>query len=94
VAAKHNLQPPFSDSYSVGGKTGTAQIADPAGGYYVDKYNGTYIGFIGGNKPQYVIVVRVNDPRLGGYAGTAAAQPIFTALGHMLTDNFGVVPKN
>lgn len=94
VAAKHNLQPPFSDSYSIGGKTGTAQIANPAGGYFVDKYNGTYIGFVGGDKPQYVIVVRVNDPRIGGYAGTAAAQPIFTTLGHMLTDNFGVVPRN
>jgi cell division protein FtsI (penicillin-binding protein 3) len=51
----------FPSEYIVGGKTGTAQIADPSGGYYGDKYNGTYMGFVGGDKPQYVIVVRVNS---------------------------------
>ncbi|PJE65264.1 hypothetical protein COU91_02570 [Candidatus Saccharibacteria bacterium CG10_big_fil_rev_8_21_14_0_10_47_8] len=94
VLANHHLQPPFTDNYSVGGKTGTAQIANPAGGYYSDKYNGTYLGFVGGDKPQYVIMVRVNQPGVGGYAGTAAAQPIFSTLAHMLIDNFGVVPKS
>lgn len=94
VVANHHLQPPFTDSYSIGGKTGTAQIANPTGGYFADKYNGTYMGFVGGDKPQYVIMVRVNQPGVGGYAGTAAAQPIFSALAHMLIDNFGVVPKS
>ena len=93
VATNHHLQPPFSDNYSVGGKTGTAQIANPAGGYYADRYNGTYYGFVGGDKPQYVIFVRVNEPHIGGYAGSGAAQPIFTAVGHMLINNFNVAPK-
>ena len=93
VVDQHHLQPPFSSNYSVGGKTGTAQIANPAGGYYADRYNGTYIGFIGGDRPQYVIAVKVNEPHIGGYAGSGAAQPIFSSLGHMLIDNFGVTPK-
>jgi stage V sporulation protein D (sporulation-specific penicillin-binding protein) len=84
----------FPDNYIVGGKTGTAQIADPKGGYYGNKYNGTYMGFVGGNKPQYVIVVRVNDPGVGGYAGSQAAQPLFASLAHMLIDNFNVIPKS
>jgi stage V sporulation protein D (sporulation-specific penicillin-binding protein) len=84
----------FPDNYVVGGKTGTAQIADPKGGYYANKYNGTFIGFVGGNKPQYVIVVRVNDPGVGGYAGSQAAQPLFASLAHMLIDNFNVIPKS
>jgi len=84
----------FPGNYIVGGKTGTAQIADPAGGYYADKYNGTYIGFVGGDKPQYVIVVRVNQPNIGGYAGSGAAQPIFSDLAHMLIDDFNVTPKS
>ncbi len=83
----------FSDSFSVGGKTGTAEIADPAGGYYVNRFNGTYVGFVGGDKIQYVIVVRINEPHLGKYAGSGAAQPIFSDLAHMLIDNFNVVPK-
>ena len=84
----------FPDNYIVGGKTGTAQIANPNGGYYGDKYNGTYMGFVGGDKPQYVIVVRVNTPGVGGYAGSMAAQPIFSDLAHMLINNFNVTPKS
>ena len=84
----------FPDNYMVGGKTGTAQIADPAGGYYSDKFNGTYVGFVGGDKPQYVIVVRANEPGISGYAGSVAAQPIFAGLAHMLINNFNVIPKS
>jgi cell division protein FtsI (penicillin-binding protein 3) len=83
----------FPDNYIVGGKTGTAQIANPAGGYYTDKYNGTYMGFVGGDHPQYVIVVRVSDPGVGGYAGSQAAQPLFASLAHMLINDFNVTPK-
>lgn len=83
----------FPSSYQVGGKTGTAQIANPAGGYYNDRYNGTYVGFVGGDKPEYVIAVRVNEPRIGGYAGSQAAQPLFADIAHMLINNFNVAPK-
>lgn len=83
----------FPDAYSVGGKTGTAQIANPNGGYYADKYNGTYLGFVGGDSPQYVIVVRVNQPGVGGYAGSQAAQPLFADIAHMLINDFNVTPK-
>ncbi len=84
----------FPSTYEVGGKTGTAQIANPSGGYYANRYNGTYIGFVGGAKPQYVIAVRVNEPHISGYAGSGAAQPIFSDLAHMLINNFNVTPKN
>lgn len=84
----------FPSNYEVGGKTGTAQIANPKGGYYADRYNGTYIGFVGGDKPEYVIAIRVNEPRIGGYAGSGAAQPIFADLAHMLINNFNVTPKS
>ena len=33
--------------YIVGGKTGTAQIAMPSGGYYPNDFNGTFVGFVG-----------------------------------------------
>jgi cell division protein FtsI/penicillin-binding protein 2 len=79
--------------FSIGGKTGTAQIPKPEGGYYEDRYNGTFYGFVGGDKPQYVIVVRVNDPKIAGYAGSRAAAPIFGKLADMLINNFGVTPK-
>jgi cell division protein FtsI/penicillin-binding protein 2 len=83
----------FPANYSVGGKTGTAQIANPAGGYYGDRFNGTFIGFVGGDKPQYVIMVAVKQPNIAGYAGTTAAMPLFADLAHMLINNFNVTPK-
>ncbi len=79
--------------YSIGGKTGTAQVPKPGGGYYEDRFNGTFMGFVGGDKAQYVIVVRVNEPKIGGYAGSKAAAPIFGKLANMLIDNFSVTPK-
>ncbi|MDB5166558.1 MAG: putative Peptidoglycan glycosyltransferase [Candidatus Saccharibacteria bacterium] len=91
----HSFSKKFDQSrYSVGGKTGTAQIAKPNGGYYEDEFNGTYVGFVGGDKPQYVIVVKISKAKNGGYAGTAAAQPVFGNLAHMLLNNFNVTPRN
>ena len=84
----------FSSDYMVGGKTGTAQIAQPSGGYYANKFNGTYVGFVGGNKPQYVIVVFNIEPNVPGYAGSYGGQPVFADLAHMLIDNSFVTPKN
>lgn len=81
-------------NYLVGGKTGTAQIAKPGGGYYEDRYNGSFMGFVGGDKPEYVIVVRVNEPKVPGYAGSKGAGPIFSATVNMLIDNFNVRPKS
>ena len=80
--------------YSIGGKTGTAQISKPTGGYYDDQFNGMYVGFVGGDKPQYVIVVRVDKPKIAGYAGSKAAGPIFVKLSNMMIDSFGVTPRS
>jgi len=78
------------DGYIIGGKTGTAEIARPEGGYFADRFNGTYTGFVGGDNPEYVVFVRVNDPGIGGYAGSQAAAPLFGSLVDMLINNFSV----
>jgi cell division protein FtsI (penicillin-binding protein 3) len=95
VVEKHNFDRSFDQSkYIVGGKTGTAQVAKPEGGYSDTLFNGTYMGFVGGDKAQYVIVVFMQHPTIGGYAGTAAAQPVFGDIAHMLIDNSFVAPKS
>ncbi len=83
----------FPEGYSVGGKTGTAQIAKKTGGYYEDKFNGTFLGFVGGDTPRYVIMVKVSEPGIGGYAGSQAAQPLFADIAHMLINSFDVPQK-
>lgn len=84
----------FSDNYQVGGKTGTAEIAKTGGGYREDLYNGTYMGFVGGDTAQYAIIVYNYEPHsYKGYAGVGTAQPVFGQIAHMLIDNFGVTPK-
>ena len=94
VVAHHSFKRPFPANFSIGGKTGTAQIANPAGGYYDDRFNGTYLGFVGGDRVQYVIAVRVNEPHVGKYAGSGAAQPIFGDIAHMLINDFNVIPRS
>ena len=88
------IRPVLREGYTIGGKTGTAEVAKPGGGYYDDRYNGTYVGFVGGDKPEYVIISRVNEPKIGGYAGTTAAAPVFMSVTNMLIDNFSVSAKS
>ncbi|MBW3569072.1 penicillin-binding protein 2 [Candidatus Parcubacteria bacterium] len=85
---------PFVDraGYKIGGKTGTAEVASPEGGYYDDRFDGTFIGYLGGDKPEYVIMVRIDDPKIYGYAGSVAAAPLFGKITSMLIDNFAVSP--
>lgn len=83
----------FSSNYMVGGKTGTAQVAQPGGGYSSTVYNGTYVGFVGGNKPQYTIIVYNIKPNVPGYAGSYGGQPVFAAIAHMLINEGFVTPK-
>jgi cell division protein FtsI/penicillin-binding protein 2 len=89
-----NHQYPFlkRDGYNVGGKTGTPEIPSPDGGYYQDRFNGTFVGYIGGRKPEYAIMVRVNEPVVDFYAGTAAAAPLFGKVVDMLINNYSLVP--
>jgi cell division protein FtsI/penicillin-binding protein 2 len=48
--------------YVVGGKTGTAQIWDPTSGEWLpDTYNHTFVGFVGNDKPEAIILVRIHD---------------------------------
>ena len=83
------------DGYIIGGKTGTSQIIDPKTGKYSDENAiGTYVGFGGNETPRYVIMIRVDDSKLGAgdYAGTAAAAPIFADISNWLLDYYKVPP--
>ncbi len=58
----HYSQETKIDGYIVGGKTGTAQIWDNEKGGWLDTvYNHTFVGFVGAERPEAIIIVRIHD---------------------------------
>lgn len=83
-----------SKGYYIGGKTGTAQVYNPSLGQYDPTATiGSYLGFGGQDKPQYVIMVRVDDAKVSGFAGSSAAAPIFTELSNWMLNYLQIQPK-
>jgi len=66
--------------YTVGGKTGSAQIYDFAAKHYTHSYNGSFMGFAPITNPQIVAVVTLNGTRGEGGFGGAAAAPVFRVV--------------
>jgi cell division protein FtsI (penicillin-binding protein 3) len=61
--------------FIVGGKTGTAQIPDPRGGYLVDQANHTVAGMAPANDPVVVTIAKLETPKVAWAEGSAA--PLF-----------------
>lgn len=75
--------------YKIGGKTGTSETIDEkTGRYTTDKTNGSYLGFVGIEQPQYVIMVRMdNATGQGVFTGSITANSVFTDLAHWMIRN-------
>lgn len=78
--------------YFLGGKTGTAQIPGPNGGYVQGREIGSFTGFGASKRVDYIIMTRVNDTRLAGYAGSEAAAPIFADISNFMIDYYQIPP--
>ena len=58
----HYAEETLIPGYVVGGKTGTAQIWDAESSSWLENvYNHTFVGFVGAERPEAVILVRVHD---------------------------------
>lgn len=67
----------FIKEYSVGGKTGTAQIANKnSRGYSENKFTAVFAGFAPVQNPELAILVVVDEPKNNHYGGVVAA-PVF-----------------
>lgn len=58
--------------FRVGGKTGTAQVPDPSGGYYADRHIGSLAGYFPLSNPQYAMVVKLDQPKTVQFAESSA----------------------
>ncbi len=66
------------DGISVAGKTGTAQRVDVENHcYYNDRYTSTFVGFLPADRPEYLAVVVIDDPKQNGHYGGEVAAPVF-----------------
>ena len=65
--------------YVVAGKTGTAQIPAPGGGYLQGRYISSFLGFTPIPNPRLAILVVLEEPK-GAYYGGAVAAPLFRAI--------------
>jgi len=59
--------------YRIAGKTGTAQVAKPGGGYDPNKTIGSFVLFAPADDPKFVVLVRVDYPKGVQWAESTAA---------------------
>lgn len=77
--------------YEIGGKTGTSQTLE--NGRYVDNQTiATYLGYGGGNTPEYVIMVQVSGKGMN-LEGGKHASPIFTDISNWMLGYKNIQPK-
>lgn len=77
--------------YRIGGKTGTAETLRD-GRYIKTETIGTYIGYGGGDKAEYVIMVRVAAPNRN-LEGGLHAEPIFAGMSNWMIDYLRIPPE-
>jgi cell division protein FtsI (penicillin-binding protein 3) len=78
-------------SYSVAGKTGTAnKLVD--GRYSQAQQNVSFVGFVPSRNPVLTVIVMIDSPRVGGDTGGVIAAPIFQRIADASMRQLGVVP--
>jgi cell division protein FtsI/penicillin-binding protein 2 len=77
--------------YKIAGKTGTAQVAQPGGGYYTDRHVGSFVGFAPADDPKFAILVKLDNPKNVDWAESSAA-PTFSEMAAWLFNYYGIAP--
>ena len=86
TARKANLA-----EYTEGGKTGTAQVALPTGGYG-DRFNSSFVGYAPAGKPELIILVTLFNTRRPDHFGGKVAAPVFREVAYKTLKYLTVVP--
>jgi cell division protein FtsI/penicillin-binding protein 2 len=81
-----------SKRYKVAAKTGTSQVADPAGGYKSDETIASFIGFAPATDPQFTMLVKLENPKSSPWAAETAA-PLWYKTADKLMILFDIPPE-
>ena len=76
--------------YLVGGKTGTAQVPDPNGGYS-DQMIHNFVGFGPGSNPQFVTLVKLDNVKAVNFASDSVTV-VTGKLNKFLLDHYNIFP--
>jgi cell division protein FtsI (penicillin-binding protein 3) len=74
--------------YQVAGKTGTALVPSPNGGYYTNRYIASFVGFVPAGAPRVVVAAIVDEPTTV-YGGIASA-PLFQRIARYTIQRLGI----
>ncbi len=80
--------------YTVAGKTGTAQKAEPGSkGYLPDQYVVSFVGFLPAENPRLVILVVFDEPLAPYQQGGMLAAPVFKAVAEQSARYLNIPPS-
>jgi len=83
----------YIPGYEVAGKTGTAQIAAPGGGYLTDgSYVFSFAGILTANDPRVVVFLSVHETRKGARTSFLVAGPTFKKIALQLIQYLRLKP--
>jgi len=91
VVEKGYGEPAEVSGYHIAGKTGTAQIARPGGGYWGSKKITSFIGYGPVEDPRFIMLVKLDNPKRGQWGATTAA-PVFKEVASYLFKYFQIPP--
>jgi cell division protein FtsI/penicillin-binding protein 2 len=77
--------------YDVAGKTGTAQIASPEGGYLERQYNHSFVGFAPASDPRFTILIKMERPQGITFAADSLS-PVFKDIALFLLNYLSIPP--
>jgi cell division protein FtsI/penicillin-binding protein 2 len=77
--------------YLVAGKTGTAQVPKPGGGYDDNQHIGSFAGFAPAYDPKFAMLVKLDNPKNVEWAESSAA-PTFGEMAKFLLDYYNIEP--
>lgn len=79
------------DQLQAAGKTGTAQKIDPRSKQYSHtRYVASFCGYAPAEDPELACIVILDEPKVGGHTGGAAAAPIFGQILENLFEDYAI----
>lgn len=80
------------EHYSIAAKTGTAQLVDPSGGYYADRYLHSFFGYFPAHEPRFIVFMFAVEPQGATFASVTLAHPFLDTAKFLI--NYYEIPPD